>query len=125
MGSSAATKKVSQQLFSITVSKFSGTFKWSKFLELWYIADLSGHEKHNQLRAAYSYWNVATTVPLQDGVIFFWETFWDPEFEPGTSGTSLGKFRPWQKKLRLAQLGKTDVQDLMYDALILAKKLDP
>ncbi|CAE8596740.1 unnamed protein product [Polarella glacialis] len=25
-----------------------------------------GHEKHNLLKAAYSYWNVATTVPLSD-----------------------------------------------------------
>merc|ERR1711988_1868958 len=25
-----------------------------------------GNEKHSLLRAAYSYWNVATTVPLQD-----------------------------------------------------------
>ena len=30
------------------------------------IAWCLGHEKHTQLKAAYSYWNVATTVPLQD-----------------------------------------------------------
>lgn len=29
-------------------------------------SSILGHEKHNMLRAAYSYWNVATTVPLQD-----------------------------------------------------------
>ncbi|CAJ1340688.1 unnamed protein product [Effrenium voratum] len=29
-------------------------------------SSILGHEKHTQLKAAYSYWNVATTVPLQD-----------------------------------------------------------
>ncbi|CAJ1340691.1 unnamed protein product [Effrenium voratum] len=29
-------------------------------------SSILGHPKHNTLRAAYSYWNVATTVPLQD-----------------------------------------------------------
>ena len=27
---------------------------------------VAGHEKHTILKAAYSYWNVATTVPLQE-----------------------------------------------------------
>ena len=35
------------------------TSSWAIFLRF------AGHEKHNQLRAAYSYWNVANTVPLQ------------------------------------------------------------
>lgn len=30
-----------------------------------FVLDLVGHAKHNLLKAAYSYWNVATTVPLQ------------------------------------------------------------
>ncbi|CAE7365427.1 Nmt1 [Symbiodinium natans] len=29
-------------------------------------SSILGHEKHTVLKAAYSYWNVATTVPLQD-----------------------------------------------------------
>lgn len=29
-------------------------------------SSILGHEKHNVLRAAYSYWNVATTVPLHE-----------------------------------------------------------
>ena len=85
---------------------------------LWYLATTKpGHEKHNQLRAAYSYWNVANTVPLQDGHFFF------ARHPPSTS---LGKFlfffldvlgfigffgfdgflHVGNKNLRLAQLGK-------------------
>jgi len=29
-------------------------------------SSILGHDKHNTLNAAYSYWNVATTVPLQE-----------------------------------------------------------
>ena len=31
-----------------------------------------GHAKHTLLKAAYSYWNVATTVPLQDKLVPYW-----------------------------------------------------
>lgn len=49
-------------IFCWFLSNFCLKFKtssWAIFLRF------AGHEKHNQLRAAYSYWNVANTVPLQ------------------------------------------------------------
>ena len=44
---------------------FFSNFCWLKTSSWAIFLHFAGHEKHNQLRAAYSYWNVANTVPLQ------------------------------------------------------------
>ena len=72
------------------------TSSWAIFLRF------AGHEKHNQLRAAYSYWNVANTVPLQAAGWADFSRFFNAE-----SWTDLGPMAS---------------QELMYDALILAKQ---